>query len=327
MKHALSSLLLALTAISTPAPAAPAAPGADPLTVRIQTEDAQRFAALFKAGRLDAAALQQGYLQGAGRGVVVFTPHRIENAENLARSVYERSADYAHAIATCLPLAESLRPELRAIYLAFQGLLPEARLPAVHWVFGAANSGGTAAPDVQVIGLEVACAKGTTPEAFRANMRRLFAHETVHSLQPVRSQEPADLLLWAAFMEGVPDFMARMVTGLEPSPERAAYARGREAEIWRRFQADRALVLAGTEPARGQALARWFGNVGSTPAGAPEGWPSEMGYWLGMQITQALFERRLAEGGDARATLRQLIAAEDPAALLAASGYRGGPAP
>jgi hypothetical protein len=291
--------------------------GEDPLSVRLHTQDAQRFAALFQAGQLDAAALQRGYLDGAGRGVQVFTPHRIENAANLAKAVAENRANYAHAIATCLPLADSLQAELRAVYLAYRGLLPELPLPAVHLVFGASNSGGTAAPDAQVIGLEVMCGVGTTPAQFRAGMRRIFAHETVHSWQPPRENPPEDLLLFAALMEGVPDFLASLATGQAPSPEREAYAAPREAEVWQRFEADRATVLANQQPARREAINRWFGNAGMKQPNTPEGWPSEMGYWVGMRIAAAYFER----APDKRAALRALIAAQDPVALWRASSY------
>ncbi len=287
--------------------------GDDPLTAAVHVDDAQRFARLFSAGTTSTAELQNGYLDGAGRGVQVFTPHRIENAANLAAAVADRQADYAHAIATCLPLAQALNAELRAVYLAYRGMLPEKPLPAVHLVFGAANSGGTASPDAQVIGLEVMCGRGTSPEAFRAGMRRIFAHETVHSWQTQPGSEPADLLIYAALAEGVPDLLAELVTGLAPSPERAAFGGAREALIWRQFEADRVAVLAGDKT----VLRRWFGNAGATLDGVAQGWPSELGYWVGQQIARAYFER----ASDKRTALRELIDNRDPGAVLQASGY------
>jgi hypothetical protein len=306
-----AALLLAL--LSATATPQALAQGEDPLHVAVRVEDAQRFASLFNAGKTSAHELQTGYLDGAGRGVQVFTPHRIESAANLAASVADKRADYAHAIATCLPLVASLNAELRAVYLAYRGLLPDKPLPAVHLVFGAANSGGTASPDAQVIGLEVMCGRGTTPENFRSGMRRIFAHETVHSWQRPLKQDPADLLLFAAFAEGVPDLLAELVTGLAPSPERASFGRAREAALWRQFEADRAAVLAGDKT----VLGRWFGNASATLDGVAKGWPSELGYWVGQQIARAYFER----ASDKRTALRELIDNRDPAALLKASGY------
>lgn len=295
------------------------AAGEDPLTARVHVDDALRFARAFEAGRTSAAELQAGYLEGAGRGVVVFTPHRIQNAGNLAAAVAARRADYAHAIRTCLPLAPELNAQLRAVYLAYRGLLPERPLPAVHLVFGAGNSGGTAGPDVQVMGLEVMCGQGTTPEAFRAAMFTMFAHETVHSWQTPPAQTPKDLLLYAALAEGTPDLLAKLVTGREPNAAREAWARGREADIWRRFLADRAVVLRGEQPAAGEALSRWFGNHGRRFEGLPEGWPSELGYWVGMNIAQAYVNR----AADARAAIRALIENRDGEGLLRESEYEG----
>lgn len=306
-------ILWAAALLAGPALAA----GEDPLTVQLRADDARRFAKAFEAGRTSATELQADYLTGAGRGVEIFTPGRIRSAEVLAASVAKRKADYAHAIRTCLPLMDGLNEELRATYLAYRGLLPELPLPAVHIVFGAGNSGGTAAPDAQVIGLEVMCRTGITAEAFRTTMRGMFAHETAHSWQQQPASEPKDMLLYAALGEGVPDLLARLVTGRQPSPEREAWGRGREAEIWRRFEADRALVMKGEQPAKDQAAQRWFANYGNKFPTLPEGWPSELGYWVGMNIAQAYLDK----ASDRRAALRELLENRDPAAILRASGY------
>lgn len=309
----MKTLLLLAALLAGPALAA----GEDPLAAQLHADDARRFARAFEAGHTSAAQLQAEYLNSASRGIAIFTPGRIRNAEVLAASVAKRSADYAHAISTCLPLVDSLNEELRATYLAYRGLLPELPLPAVYLVFGAGNSGGTAAADAQVLGLEVMCRVGITAEAFRNNMRGMFAHETAHTWQTQPDAEPRDALLHAALAEGVPDLLARLVTGRQPSPEREAWARSREAEVWRRFAADRETVLGGEKPAKDQAARRWFANYGNKFPDLPEGWPSELGYWVGMNIAQAYLDK----APDKRAALRELLENRDPAALLRASGY------
>jgi hypothetical protein len=289
----------------------------EPLRARIQTQDAERFAALFLADKISAADLQSGYLEGAGRGVQIFTPNRIQDAANLAEQISNRKGDYAHAIATCLPTAESLNAELRAVYLAYRGLLPEFPLPRVYLVFGAGNSGGTAQPDAQVLGLEVLCKEGTTATQFRATMRRFFAHETVHTWQKEPTDPETERLLLAALMEGVPDLLSELVTGLEPDPDREVWARPREADIWRRFQEDRVIMQSGDESERRAAFKRWFANAGQRVEGVPDGWPGELGYWVGRNIARAYFARAANE----RDALLTLISAQDPAAILQASGY------
>lgn len=306
-----------------PSPAARAAVNRV-LAMEVQATDARRFAAVFQStgGKPSAAQLQAGYLNGAGAGVVAFTPDRIQNATNLAAHVARESERYAYAIATCLPLVDGLRDEMRAVYLAYAGLLPWHKVPDVHVVFGALNSGGTATPEVQVLGLEVMCGPGTTPDAFREAMRRIFAHETVHSFQPASPSLAvyrADPLLYMALAEGTPDFIAMLVTGMQPNAARSAWAAQREPELWLEFSADRKRAIAGLESewnlnADGRAATmRWIGNYKSAPAG----WPDELGYWVGMRIAEAYFAR----ANDKAAALEALITLADPAAILEASGY------
>lgn len=289
---------------------------ADPLTSKVNDDDAQRFARLFSAtsGRPTAEQVQRGYLDHAGRGVQVFTDGRIENAQNLAAAIAKEPDRYAYAIKTCLPLLNGLNGELRATYLAYHGLLPDMPLPEVYVVFGAGNSGGTASADAQVMGLEVVCGPGTTPEQFAQTMRSMFGHETVHSWQPEPSRAAMkDLLLFAALREGVPDYLATLVTGKTPGPERAKWAREREQWLWEEFNRDRARLPDPEAPGAETIFRRWFANYGS----APEGWPFEAGYWIGMRIA----EHYVAQAADKRAAIRDLIELKDPAAILAASGY------
>lgn len=312
-------ILLAFALFATPlAVAAPV----DPLTVTIDQTDADRFAKLFRetGGKPTAEQLQKRYLDGAGEGVRIFTPNRIENAATLAAAVAAQAENYRYAIETCLPLVASMNGQLRATYLAYRGLLPDRPMPQVYVVFGAGTSGGYATSAAQVLGLEVSCGKGTTPDQFRAALRGLFAHETVHSWQASPSPGAMkDLLLFMAIFEGTSDYLASLVTGAQPNPARADWGRRQEAQVWADFQKDRATLLARTsddfskQPAQQKALNRWFYNYGK----APEGWPFEAGYWVGMQIAAAYVD----QATDKRAAINDLIEAKDPAAILKASGY------
>jgi hypothetical protein len=310
-------LVLSVAAFGMAAQTASA--GVDPLTVEIDARDARRFADLLAKHPMPTAEqIQRGYLDGAGEGVRVFTPLRIKNAENLARAIAAKPQHYRHAVRECLPLLASLQPELRAIYLAYAGLQPQRPLPAIHVVFGATNSGGTASETEQVLGLEVMCEEGTTPDEFRLAMRGIFAHETVHSWQSDPSPEAQrDPLLAWALREGVPDYLASLVTGAVPRPERDAWARAREATLWQDFNRDRSALIGVADPlADEQArsrVKRWFVNYGD----APQGWPYEAGYWIGMRIAQAY----VARATDPRRAITELIDLRDPAAILKASGY------
>lgn len=311
-------LNLLLSALALWSGAALAA-GVDPLTADINARDAQRFAKLMQDGALPSAeALQRGYLDGAGQGVKIFTPLRIVDAQRLAKAVASKPDTYRYAIRECLPQLPALRSDLQAIYLAFSGLLPERPLPAIEVVFGALNSGGTANNEAQVIGLEVTCPPGTTPEQFRTTMRGFFAHETVHTWQREESpQALADPLLTQALEEGLADYLAALVTGQIPHLERDGWAREREAWLWQEFQRDRQAILADPESVRNPIASprfkRWFANCGS----APEGWPCEAGYWIGMRIAEGY----VARAADRRAAIRELLELRDPVVILKASAY------
>ena len=296
-----------------------AATGVDPLTAEINARDALRFAYLMKDGAVPTAqTLQRDYLDGAGPGVKIFTPMRIVDADRLAKAVAAKPDVYRYAIRECLPQLSALKSDLRSIYLAFTGLLPERPLPAIDIVFGAGNSGGTASRDAQVIGLEVTCPVGTTPEQFRTTMRGFFAHETVHTWQDDETpQALADPLLSQSLREGVADYLATLVTGAVPHLDRDAWARQRESWLWQEFLRDRQAMLADSDSVRNPLASphfrRWFANCGSTL----EGWPCEAGYWIGMRIA----ETYVARAHDKRVAIHDLLELRDPGAILKASAY------
>ncbi|MEL7729439.1 DUF2268 domain-containing putative Zn-dependent protease [Citromicrobium bathyomarinum] len=297
------------------------APDANPLTATIHLEDVARFVAVFResGGNPTAEQLQQRYLEPGSLGVRVFIPYRIVSAENLAAAIADDPSRYAEAIDRCLPLVRKADKDLRSIYLGLHGAFPEARLPQIYIVFGAGTSGGTAKPGAQVLGLEVLCAISPDDEAFRTTLRHFFAHETVHSLQGDYARGGIENpLLKNVLMEGAADFIAALVTGETPDASRAQWAEPKEAELRAMLSADIALIdRALSDPSLGgeanAAYLRWIGNYGE----APEGWPNELGYWMGMRI----WEDYYAAAPDKHAALLEMLALSDPGSVLAAADF------
>ncbi len=292
----------------------------DALTVQVQSEDADRFVTAYEAadGAPSADALEAAYIAPGSDGLKIFTPGRIENGQKLADAIARNPADYRRAIDVCLPIAKSSSEELRAVYLAMEGLLGDPVLPEIFVLFGAGNSGGTAGPGAQVLGLEVLCRGDIDEPAIKALFRSFFAHETVHTLQPAEREGfyAKETLLTVVLKEGVADYVAALVTGETPSPARAEWAASREAEIWKDFEKDRRKVAKRPLEKRfekGSPVFRWVSNSGS----APEGWPDELGYWLGMRIAEAYVE----QSADKRAAVQELIDLEDTVSILEKSGY------
>ena len=316
-------LMLVAAVVSAMAAAGSPPSAADPLTVSVETADADRFAAIFNSseGHPTAEQLQRGYLDPGSYGVRIFTPDRIIDANHLAEAVGKRPDFYARAINICLPIVKQTTAELRATYLAFRGLFPERPLPRFYLVVGADNSGGTAGPGAQVLGLETLCGLADTPEKLREIVRSFYAHETVHTFQPAAGFEDLDDgLLSSVLVEGAADFIATLVTGHQINPARAAWAAPREAELWQQFEADLAITsgMKWSERKPGTPVAagfdRWIGNYGS----APKGWPTEVGYWIGQRIWQRWYDRQ----PDKRAALREMVALTDPAGVLAQGRFR-----
>jgi len=296
---------------------------ADPLTVSVETADADRFAAIFNSskGHPTAEQLQRGYLDPGSYGVRIFTPDRIIDAHHLAAAEGKRPDFYARAINVCLPIVKDTTAELRATYLAFRRLFPEQPLPRFYLGVGADNSGGTAGPGAQVLGLETLCGLADTPEKLREIVRSFYAHETVHTFQSAAGFEDLDGgLLSSVLVEGAADFIATLVTGQQIDPARAAWAAPREAELWQQFEADLAITggkkwserKQGTPVA--QSFDHWIGNYGS----APKGWPTEVGYWMGQRIWQRWYDRQ----ADKRAAVREMVALIDPAGVLAQGRFQ-----
>ena len=298
-------------------------PPADPLTAHVDVSDVERFAALWKKtnGHPTAAQIDSEYIQGGGEGVKVFTPQRIVDGANMERQIAAHHDWYEQALDRCLPWVEQNDAQLRSIYLGLHGLLPEKPLPQIYVVIGATNSGGTAAPGAQVIGLEVACHEAPTPEKFADEMRTFFAHETAHTFQHSIASNPkalADPLLSLILDEGGADYVASLVTGTAPSLAREEYGRAHEAEIWAQFVKDRAIANAhfkgGFDQAGLQAQYHWLYNEDH---GKLPGWETDMGYWLGMQIAKAY----VAHSADPHAAVREVLAMDDAAEILRKSRY------
>jgi len=274
-------------------------------------EDAERFAALFADGRIPGAPLlKTAYLDRGSPGVAIFTPNRIESAENLAKAVAGDTAAYRRAISVCLPVARQMQDEASAIIARIGAMLGEREAATAYVVFGAGNSGGTAGAEGLVLGLEVICSLADSAPAASQVLRDFVAHEMAHVYQSRAGlKESADDLLHQSMVEGFADFvMERALEGAaRTGTERQAYGIANEAVLWREFKSDVDSRRAKTEWLYVQRM--------SIP-----GRPADMGYWIGKRICEAYY----AKARDKRAAMRTLLELRDPRAILAESGYGDG---
>ena len=282
----------------------------DAIEARLITEDAERFAKLFAKGGdvLSAGSLQRVYLDLGTEGIEIFMGGRIKSADNLAEKVAANYDVYARGVDVCLPAAQKASSDLRAVYLAYEGLLEDPQLPEAYAVFGANNSGGTIGGEpgdfAIVIGLEVVCrlAEGDSNEV-RQWLKNFFAHEVAHTQQSF----PANVnLLSAILVEGAADFIGEIIAGQTLNDKLETWARPREEEIWDQFLKD-------MNKRNLDSFSPWLYDENPK-----NGWPMDVGYWLGAQIAAAYFEK----ASDKRQAIRDILdAASNPEAFLEASGY------
>ncbi len=278
----------------------------------VHTEDAERFATLLSDGAPSAAMLQAGYLAPGTVGIEIFTPHRIQSADNLAANVAANLARYQHAVAVCLPAARVIEPRATAVLQRTATLLGQEGNPAsAYFLFGANNSGGTADERGLAIGLEVVCDGKSSAEDAARVFEEFLAHEVVHVYQARARANAGEIsfdLLYAALNEGVADFVMELSLdrATDSNGARNAYGLAHEREMWRAFLAD-------------YRPGEWTQNSWFYGPGA-EGRPADMGYWIGQRIAEAYYE----QATDKSQALRDLLELRDPAAILARSGYGAG---
>ncbi len=305
MKHArvvAAALLLAATPLALRADSAPSfearEPVPDPDQARFVTEDIPRFWAAFDEAADEgepalAAALQRLYLDPGTPGVVGFTPHRIESAEHLAKTVLARRAEYEAARANSLALGAQ-EAAIRAAFHRLQDLYPDAVFPDVYFVIGAMNSGGTSQPMGLIMGMEMSVNQPAT-------IPYLVAHEAVHYQQ----QFAGDRTLFNQIMiEGCADFIGKLASGGDINQEAADYARAHTRTLWTEL--------------RPHLDDEKFGNwlYVRDPAKL-DGRPPDLGYAMGHLIAEAFYEN----AGDKQAAIRTIVECRDPRAILDASGF------
>ena len=291
-------------------PAAAQTPGPDPNAARLVTEDLERFWEAFdKAGpEFPAEPFQKLYLDRGTPGLQDFIQLRITSADKLAETVREFSKYYASTRESLRHIPETEKA-VRATFHALKEIYPDAVFPDVYIVFGRLTTGGTTSDRGLLIGAEM---WGRTPESpmdgldpwFQELLRpidripHIVAHELIHYQQRTPTTQPT--LLGQAIREGSADFIGELIAGNHINEAVHRWSPSREAELWKEFSA----TMHGTD------YGPWFYKK------VPDR-PNDVGYWIGYQITKAYYDR----AADKKQALKDILRFEDPADLLAKSGY------
>jgi len=270
-------------------------------------KDVVHFKKMMSQGheRLTSEIIEKEYLIKGTKGVEIFTPNRIINAENMAKKIAADPAAYEKALRVCLPGARLVEAEAFTILGNVKRLLQQEKSAPTYIVLGGNNSGGTASGEGFTLGLEVICGFVDTPEQAGELIKTFVAHEVVHVYQAWVITE-GESLLYLTLKEGFADFIANLVIGevSASEKERHDYGMKNEARIWQKFQKE----MAGT------SYKYWMYGAGRDDQ------PADMGYWLGKRIAEAYYKN----ARDKQQALQDLLYLKNPKDILVKSGYNPG---
>jgi hypothetical protein len=296
------SALLALACAFIPSPG-----HADEAGVDIATGDVDRFYALYDRthGQPTAAQLQR-YIDEGSPGLRTFAQLRRTTGERIADAIEARPEVYADA-RRCEAALPAARERLDAALATLVDLYPAARTPPVTIAIGRGKPVAVGAPETGIqVGLEALCAVDWLDPVLEDRIVHVLAHEYVHVQQAnahAITDAPSPTVLEVSLMEGIAEFVGELVSGKVAYAHNAALAQGREREIETRFAAD----MDKTD------LSDWAYNATADT-------PGDLGYWVGYRIAKAHYRH----ADDKRQALRELLAMDDPKALLARSGWHPG---
>ena len=276
--------------------------------VTIATTDVDRFYALYDDPALAAQpeVVAERYLATPSPGLAEFMVMRRITPEKLAAALRKKPQvfDDARGCAANLP---DVRTRLVAATDRLAQLYPAAKFPPITIAIGRATTAGTANAKGLYIGLEALCAAKFIEADDEDRFVHVIAHEYVHVQQPLAQVEDREeSVLRAALVEGAAEFVAERMSGSVGYPLLHQWAKGREKELETAFLAEKDQKAIGS---------RWLYNQKGT-----DGWPGDLGYWVGYRVAKAYYDRT----PDKAAAIKAIIEMKDPAAFLAESGWSPG---
>ena len=279
-----------------------------PPRVAIVTSDVDRFFALADDPALAAQPEQLAarYLADASPGLIEFMALRRITPEKLAAALRDKPQVFQDARG-CAAKLPNVRARLVAATDRLAQIYPAARFPPITVAIGRATTAGTANAKGLYIGLEALCAAKFIEADDEDRFVHVIAHEYVHAQQPLAQiEDREESVLRAALVEGAAEFIAEQMSGSVGYPLLHIWAKGREKELETAFLAEKDARAIGS---------RWLYNQ----QGA-DGWPGDLGYWVGYRVAKSYYNR----APDKAAAIKAIIEMRDPAAFLAESGWTPG---
>jgi hypothetical protein len=263
-------------------------------SIRLETADINRF--WHAVDRSTAATardiFQTEYFDKASPGLRDFIASRVGSVEELLANFHAKPQYFAAIRAQTLRV-ETLRPAIEAMYSRLIQLFGDTVIPAVYFVIGRMNSGGTLSVSSVQIGMEFYAIDQSTPlhelNAWERGVVMpletlpfIVAHELVHFQHMERftkangaSLQREMTLLEAVYVEGLAEYFGEAISGRVVNPEIHRYGRQHEAALLERFRIDM----------HGNDSSNWLYQGSKATAE-----PADLGYFIGYGIVKAYFE-------------------------------------
>lgn len=261
-----------------------------PLNAVFETSDTKIFWNAFDKINNSKENPFKDYVEKGSAGVKGFTQFRIISADSLFTMVKRRKADY-EATRQVLDGISTKEKRVRAIYSALKYWYSNSKFPAVYFVYGRFNSGGTVSDDGIIIGTEkLNNLDGVTG---------LIAHELIHYQQNLKGKES---LLKQSLLEGGADFIGEFISGEPMNVSVYNYAEKNKEKLYKEFvsrlkQNDNNDWLYGTTKKDDR--------------------PNDLGYWIGYKIIEAYFNKQT----DKHKAINDILNIQNPLLFLKESGF------
>lgn len=265
----------------------------DPDSSLFVTKDINNFWKAFNDFKKDTLhnPFGKGYIDIGTEGVKGFIPNRIQNAENLFKTVKQRKEDYQKVRENTLRIKEKEK-QCRSTFYALKYWYSEAMFPPVYFVIGAYNSGGTFSEDGIFIGAEM--------QTDINNIPYIVAHELIHFQQKNWAENPT--LLQQSIIEGSADFLGELISGVNTNKAANDYGNRNEYKLCKEFIARMDSVN----------YTDWMYSVS-----IKDDRPNDLGYWIGYKITEEYFKKSI----DKKQAIKEILDIKDYKAFLKKSGY------
>ncbi|MFN8253444.1 MAG: DUF2268 domain-containing putative Zn-dependent protease [Ferruginibacter sp.] len=260
----------------------------NPQAAKLVTEDIHHFWEAYDAVQKDTShavdIYNRLYFGKATPGLRDYFSSRIYSAEAFVAN-QKRKKQFYPAIRNNTLQVDAFKKQMRASFVKFKTIYPDALFPNVYFVIGRWTSAGTVSSNGLLIGTDMLSKSEQVPLAelnlwernnYKSieNLPYIVAHELIHYEQGKMAHDTTTLS--ACIREGMADFIGELISGKNSNPRLHEFAKGKEKTIWAEFERDMYLNRPDN----------WIANSSQE---RPDH-PADLGYWIGYQVCKAYYE-------------------------------------